>query len=71
VSAYFPIFLITLLIYFDLADAPIAGPPLLEGELPGGDYYYLFILNPFKCALGCMTLCGTYTNKNYPKPFPA
>jgi hypothetical protein len=37
VSAYFPIFLINLLIYFDLADAPIAGPPLLEGEFPGGD----------------------------------
>jgi hypothetical protein len=37
VSAYFPIFLINLLIYFDLADAPIAGPPFLEGEFPGGD----------------------------------
>jgi hypothetical protein len=36
VSAYFPIFLINLLIYFDLADAPIAGPPFLEGEFPGG-----------------------------------
>jgi hypothetical protein len=23
--------------HFDLADAPIAGPPLLEGEFPGGD----------------------------------
>jgi hypothetical protein len=33
--------------------------------------FFFFFFNPFKCALGCMTLCGTYTNKSYPKPFPA
>ena len=34
------------------------------------DKLFFFFWNPLECALGCMTLCGTYTRWVYPSSLP-